>query len=132
MKDFRPEVVHRAPSRKDVEDLLKKGLIAKAIRKAKKASIAITQEQIDAASKFMYLHGRAGELLSLIGSVDVRLPYDPLTLLVRAFDSHDYHTFLKQAHRLGITEGLTDRICTAIADIETRAPREAESWRLKF
>ena len=106
--------------------------MAKALRKARAAGVIIPQEEIDATAKAMFRAGRAGELLALIGSVDVRLPYDTTTLLVRAFDSGDHHTFLKQAHRLGVSEELAPRIQEAIVVIERRAPKEATAWRRKF
>ena len=129
MRDFRQRVVQRRPERSEVDDLLKRGLILKALRRARDAGVVIQQEAIDARAKAMYNAGRAGELLSLIGSVEVSLPFDAQTLLSRAFDAHDYHNFLKQAHRLRITAGLEDKIRAAI---DSRPAPEAESWQRKF
>ncbi|MCL4852923.1 MAG: hypothetical protein KJZ78_16310 [Bryobacteraceae bacterium] len=80
----------------------------------------------------MFRSGRAGELLSLVGSPSLQLPFDTPTLLRRAFAARDYHTFLKQAHRLGLGEGFEKEIGQAIAAIEARAPREAAAWRRKL
>jgi hypothetical protein len=76
--------------------------------------------------------GRAGELLATIGAVDVKLPYDTAALFARVFVAGDYHTFLKQAHRIGATAGNEGRIEEAIAAIERHAPKEARAWRRKF
>jgi hypothetical protein len=70
----------------------------------------ILQEEIDATAKTMFGAGRAGELLAMIGTVDVKLPYDTTALLIRAFEAGDHHTFLKQAQRLRAMAGLESRI----------------------
>jgi hypothetical protein len=80
----------------------------------------------------MFSAGRAGELLAMIGTVDVKLPYDTTALLIRAFEMRDHHTFLKQVHRLRATAGFESQIQEAITAIEWRAPIEASAWRRKF
>jgi hypothetical protein len=132
MKDFRQRLVQRPPERSEVTSLLRQGALAKALRKARAAGFVILQEEIDATAKAMFGAGRAGELLAMIGTVDVKLPYDTTTLLIRAFEAGDHHTFLKQAHRLRTTAGLESRIQEAITAIEQRAPNEASAWRRKF
>lgn len=132
MRDFRSRVVQKQPTAADVEALLQKGQITKALRQARAARLSVPQQHIDAAAAKMFRAGRAGELLSLLGSPHVQLPFDAPTLLRRAFEAHDYHGFLKQAHRLGLREGLEGEIGQAIAAIEARAPREAAAWRQKF
>ena len=133
MKDFRLVVTPvRPPERSDVEDLLKKGQLAKALRAARAAGIVVTDDEIDATARKMFLSGRVGELLAMIGNVNVKLPHDTGALLLRAFEVGDHHTFLKQAHRLGMCSGLEGEINKAIGAIEVRAPREANDWRRKF
>jgi hypothetical protein len=80
----------------------------------------------------MFRSRRAGELLSLVGTTRLKLPFDTPTLLRRAFEAHDYHTFLKQANRLKLSEGFEREIAQAIEAIEARAPGEAVAWRQKF
>ena len=104
----------------------------KAVRTARAAGFALPQQQIDAAAAKMFRSGRGGELLALLGRPGLQLPFDTPTLLRRAFAAHDYHTFLKQALRLGASEGFKREIGQAIAAIEDRAPGEAAAWRQKF
>ena len=132
MKDFRQRVVQRPPERSELTDLLSQGQLAKALRKARAAGFVILQEEIDDTAKAMFRAGRAGELLSIIGTVEAKLPYDTTALLIRAFEAGDHHAFLKQAHRLRATAGLENRIQEAITAIERRAPDEASAWRRKF
>jgi hypothetical protein len=132
MKDFRDRVEQRPPDPAEVADLLRQGHIAKALRKARVAGVVVQQEEVDATARAMFHAGRAGELLALIGTVDVKLPYGSTTLLTQAFEVGDYHTFLKQAHRLGAAAGFETQIAEAIAVIERRAPKEASAWRRKF
>lgn len=132
MEDFRHRVVRRRPDRSDVGRLLRQGQLAKALRSARAAGVVIGQDEIDATAKAMFRAGRAGELLALIGTVDVRLPYDSVVLLRRAFEAGDHHTFLKQAHRLHSSTGLEVEIEQAITAIARRAPKEASAWRGKF
>ena len=132
MKDFRERVVPRLPDRSDVTDLLRKGHLPKALRRARAAGFVIPQGDLDAAAKAMFRAGRAGELLAMIGTVNIKLPYDTTDLLIRAFEVGDHHTFLKQAHRIGVVAGLEIRIEEAITTIERRAPKEAAAWRQKF
>ena len=132
MMDFRQRVVQRPPERSEVIDLLRQGRLAKALRKARAAGFVILQEEIDATAKAMFSAGRAGELLAMIGTLDVKLPYATTALLIRALEAGDYHTFLKQAHRLRVTVGLESQIQGAITAIERDAPNEASAWRRKF
>ena len=132
MKDFRSRVTRVRPTLSDVEELLKDGQLTKALRRARAAGLAVPEEKIAAAATTMLRSGRAGELLSLVGSPGIQLPFDTPTLLRRAFEARDYHTFLKQAHRLGVSQGFEREIGQAIAAIEARAPREATAWRQKF
>ena len=134
MKDFRSRIVERAPTRLEVENLLEKGDLAKALRTAKRAKIKVTQDEIDAAAKKAYSGGRSGALLAMVdvAKYDIRLPFEKRELLVRSFESRDYHTFLKQAHRLRVREGIETHIEEAIAAIYQRRPEEAASWRKKF
>ena len=132
MKDFRNRLVERGPDPEEVRQLLNKGQLTKALRKARAAGIVIRQEDIDAAAQAMFRAGQAGELLAMIGKVGVKLPYDITALLIRAFEVGDHHTFLKQAHRLGAGSGLKIQIEQAIMAIGRRAPNEASAWRRKF
>jgi hypothetical protein len=132
MKDFRQQVVRRPPDRSEVTALLRQGGLVKALRRARAAGFVISQEEIDATAKAMFVAGRAGELLAMIGTVDVKLPYDTRTLLIRAFERRDHHTFLKQALRLNATAGFERQIQEAITALERRAPIEASAWRRKF
>jgi hypothetical protein len=132
MKDFRDRIVLRSPERGEVAEVLHQGHIAKALRKARAAGVVIQQEDIDVTARKMFRAGRASELLALIGTVDVKLPYEVPMLLRRAFEVGDYHGFLKQAHRLGAAAGFESQIVEAIAAIGRRVPIEASSWRRKF
>ena len=132
MKDFRERVVQRPPNQADVENLLRKGLLIKAIRKARLAGIDIPQREINSTAKAMFHKGQAGALLSMIDKMDVTLPYDVKSLLIRSFEVRDYHTFLKQVFRLGKAADHRLRIKYAINAIERTAPREANDWRRKF
>lgn len=132
MKDFRTQVVHKPPTLADVEILMKEGQLAKALRKARTAGLQIPQSEIDAAAVKMFHSGRAGELLALIGEPGLQLPCDTGTLLKRAFEAHDHHTFLKQVHRLGLGKAFAKEIEHSIVAIEARAPQEAAAWRQKF
>jgi hypothetical protein len=132
VKDFRSRVTHVSPTLAEVEALLKDGQLTKALRRARAAGLRVPQEQVVAAATVMLRSGRAGELLSLVGTPGLQFPFDTPTLLRRAFAAGDYHTFLKQAHRLGVSEGFEEEIGQAIAAIEARAPREAAAWRQKF
>lgn len=131
MKEFLPQAPPR-PTRSDVNDLLRQGQLAKALRTARAAGLMIPQEEVDATAKAMFRAGRAGELLAMVGAVNVKFPYDTNALLIRAFEAGDHHAFLKQAHRLGAREGLERRIEEAITAIGQRAPMEASAWRRKF
>ena len=132
MRDFRPRVVQRRPSQSEITEILRKGQLTKALRKARVAGFVIAQEDIDATAKAMYRSGRAGELLATIGKLDIELPYDTTTLLIRAFDAGDYHNFLKHVHRLGMAPQHRKRITEAITKIKHRAPLEANSWHRKL
>jgi hypothetical protein len=132
VKDFRSRVIQRPPTVADVEALLKEGELTKAVRRAHAAGLKVPQQQIDATATEMFRSGRAGELLSLVGTTGLNLPFDTTTLLRRAFETRDYHTFLKQAHRLKVSEGFEREIGQAIGAIEARAPGEAAAWRQKF
>ena len=132
MKDFRQRVVQRCPDRSEVTEILRKGQLGKALRRARTAGLVIRQEDIDATVIAMFRAGRAGELLALVGKVDVKLPYDTTALLIRAFEAGDYHTFLKQVHRLGMGASHGVRVKKAIGVIERTAPLEASAWRRKL
>ena len=132
MRDFRPRVVQRRPSQSEIAEILRKGQLKKALRKARVAGFVIAQEDIDATAKAMYRSGRAGELLATIGTLDIKLPYDTTTLLIGAFDAGDYHNFLKHVHRLEMSPQHGKRIKVAIARIKQNAPREADSWYRKL
>ena len=132
MKDFRQRVVQRRPDQSEVTDILRKGHLGKAHRRARAAGSVILQEDIDATAIAMFRAGRAGELLAMIGKVDLKLPYDINTLLIRTFEARDYHTFLKQVHRLGMTAEHGIRIKKAITVVERSAPMEASAWRRKL
>ena len=132
MKDFRQQVVQHRPDESEVTDLLRKGRLRKAFRKARAAGFVIPQEDIDATAIAMFRSGRAGELLALVGKEDVKLPYDITSLLIRAFEAKDYHTFLKQVYRLDQKAKHEVRIKEAIMVIEKSAPWEASAWRHKL
>lgn len=132
MKDFRHRLVRHTTHPSEVTALLRKGQLAKALRKARQAGVPVSQEQIDSTARAMFRAGRAGELLAMIGSVDVKLPFDTVTLLNRSYEVGDHHTFLKQAHRLAASVGLEQRVTDAILAIAHRAPEEAAIWRRKF
>ncbi len=132
MQDFRQQVVAQKTKDSEITALLRQGQLAKAIRKAKVAGFVIPQEDIDTTAKEMFLRGCASTLLAMIGTVDIKLPYDTATLLNRAFEAKDYHGFLKQAYRLHQTAGLQYRIQEAILKIEQRSSIEAAAWRNKF
>jgi len=59
------------------------------------AQRALLQAEIDVAPDAMVRNRRTGELLSCIRVLEVRLPFDVATLLRKAFEAKDYHTFLK-------------------------------------
>lgn len=132
MKDFRRQVVQRPPEYSEVIALLRQGALAKAVRKARAGGFVIPQEEIDATAVGMFHAGSAGALLAMIGTMNVKLPYDTTALLIRAFEAGDHHAFLKQAHRLRMASGLESQIQEAIIAIERRAPYEASAWRRKF
>lgn len=132
MRDFRERVTQRRPDKSDIDEALRTGQLGKALRKARTAGVAIDQTDIEAAARAMFRTGRAGVLLSMVGRVDVSLPFDVETLLVRAFEGGDCHNFLKQVHRLGVAAQHEDRVKAAIRAVETKAPREARAWRKKF
>ncbi len=132
MKDFRQRVVQRRPDLSEITDLLREGKLGKAVRRARAAGFVILQEDIDATAVTMFQAGRAGELLALIGKLDIELPYDMSMLLIRAFEAGDYHTFLKQVHRLDMRVEHEVKIQEAIAAIDRTAPLEARSWRCKL
>lgn len=134
MKDFRQQVktMQRSPSESEIKELLRKGHLKKAIRKARVAGYVIPQENIDTIATAMFRAGRAGELLGMIGKVNVKLPYDATSLLICAFEARDYHNFLKHVHRLGITAQHGERIKEAIKSIEQNAPSEANVWYRKL
>ena len=132
MRDFRERVTQRRPDKSDIDEALRSGQLGKALRKARTAGIAISQTDIEAAARTMFHTGRAGVLLSMVGRVDVSLPFDVQTLLVRAFEGGDHHNFLKQVHRLGMAAQHEDRIKAAICAVQAKAPREAKAWRKKF
>ena len=132
MRDFRQRVRQRRPDREQVMETLRKGQLAKALRVARAAGTVIRQQDINATASAMFRGGRAGELLTIIGKMDVTIPYDVRTLLIRTFQTRDYHTFLKQVHRLGVASDHEDRIDEAIAVVAQRAPSEAVSWRIKL
>ena len=56
------------------------------------AQRALPQAEIDAAPDAMVRNRRAGELLSCIRVLEVRLPFDVATLLRKAFEAKDSHT----------------------------------------
>ena len=132
MIDFRQRVRQRRPDRSEIMDTLSKGQLAKALRKAKSAGVEIGQQEIDVTVSAMFRAGRTGELLAIIGKMDVSLPYDECTLFIRTFEARDYHTFLKQVHRLGVASEHRARIEEAISVVAERAPSEAADWRTKL
>ena len=132
MRDFRERVTQRPPDKSDIDEALRTGQLGKALRKARTAGIAIDQTDIEATARTMFHTGRAGVLLSMVGTVDVRLPFDVQTLLVRAFEGGDYHNFLKHVHRLGVAAQHEDRVKAAIGAVQAKAPREAKAWRKKL
>ncbi len=132
MENFRSRLVRRPADPTMVHELLHKGQLQKAIRKARPLGVMLKQEEIDAAARAMFRNGRAGELLSCIESLPISLPYDVPTLLRRAFEVGDYHAFLKQAHRLRVKAGFEREIDEAIRMIQQKMPGEAAAWRRKF
>ena len=94
----------------------------------------------DSSDWVLYLHPSQEFIVELpllsraavVGSAGIRLPFEKRELLIRSFESRNYHTFLKQAHRLRVREGIETHIEEAIAAIYQRRPEEAASWRKKF
>ncbi len=132
MRDFRERVIPRQPDNSEIIEALRKGQLEKALRKARAAGTVVCQAEIDGAAKAMLRMGRAGALLAMVGKVDVCLPFDIETLLCRTYEAKDYHTFLKQVHRLGLAEEQQRRVQAAIEAVQRKAPREAMAWRRKF
>lgn len=134
MKDFRQQVkaMQRNPSKSEIIELLQKGHLKKAIRKAQVAGLVIPQEEIDATAVAMFRSRRAGELLAMIDKVEIKLPYNATSLLIRAFEVGDYHNFLKHVHRLGMKAQHEERIKEAIKGIEQNAPLQANTWYRKL
>lgn len=132
MKDFRQHVVKRSPDLSEITEILRMGQLGKALRKARAAGIVISQSDIDATAMAMFRGSRAGELLAMIGKIDVKLPFDVSELLIRTFETRDYHTFLKQIHRLDMGAEHHDRVTKAIDAIERTARLEASAWRRKL
>jgi hypothetical protein len=98
------------------------------------AQRALPQAEIDAAPDAMVRNRRAGELLSRIRVLEVRLPFDVATLLRKAFEAKDYHTFLKQAHRLRVRARFEKEIELAIHSSDERRQKQlrgAESLKLR-
>jgi hypothetical protein len=132
MKDFRLKVVQRDPGLADILELLSKGQLKKALRKARAAGVSVSQTEIDAAANRMYSRGGVSELLALIGEEGVVLPYNIRTLVDRALEIGDYHGLLKQAKRLELLVHYESQVRKAIEAIESCVPREAEAWRRKL
>ena len=132
MKDFRRRIIERRPNQAQIREDLQKGHLKKALRKARATGLAIPEQDIEAIVKEMFRSGRAGELLAMIGKVEIEIPYDVSTLLSRAFDVGDYHNFLKHVDRLGIANEHRERIREAIGSIKSKAPLEASAWERKF
>lgn len=136
-QDVREVSVEEQPSPQDprtaiIERHLDRGRIAKALKQARSAGIVLKRDQIDSAARALFDSGSVGELLSLVGRIDVKLPFDTTTLLTRAFDKEDYHTFLKQVLRLGLEAEFTSEIRDAICMIRKRNEKEAGEWSQKF
>lgn len=132
MKDFRTILVKREVTDSDLAELLTAGLLAKAFRLAKASKRTISEDDIANAARDLFRKGRTGELLSLIGTMEVVLPFSAQELLLRAYELRDYHTFVKQAVRLGCVAGLETQLSAALAFIGERAPIEAAAWRRKL
>jgi len=132
MRDFREHLKQRRPVKTDVVRALRRGQLGRAVRIAKAAGTVVSQPEIDETAKRLFDAGRSGELLALVGSMEVSLPFDAETLLVRTFEARDYHTFLKQVHRLGVAEQHRNRIQASIEALQRRAPSEASAWRRKL
>src|ERR1700722_10038842 len=104
MKDFRARVIKKAPNTADIKRFLDEGRLAVGLRNARSVGFEISQHDIDAVAMRMFRAGKIGELLSLSRIPDLHLPIDVRTLLRECFDLRDYHTFLKQVHRLGLAD----------------------------
>lgn len=130
MRDFRPQIKIKSRHEEILEilKLLKAGCLGKALRRAKRIEYIIPQERIDQSARKLFRSRQFGTLLSLIDRIQVNLPYDTDLLLIRTFNQRDYHSFLKQVHRLGRVSRHAPRVHQAIAAIYKSQPSEASDW----
>jgi hypothetical protein len=138
VQDFRERLTPRIPANEtiaDVDRLLQQGRMMRALRMARR--IGVSEEDMRtrtiAAATYMYQHKQVGEVLSAIATHGVDVGYSVETLLRRLYDYRDYHTFLKQAHRLSVRGELLPEIESAINHLRERGRAdEAAAWARKF
>jgi hypothetical protein len=135
MEDFRARLQPNVQTVADVDDLLRRHQLTKAIRLAKR--LLIPEEEmrpkIRAAARDMYSRCMAGVLLSAIFKSHVYVGYDADVLLRRVHRCRDYHGFLKQAERLKVGTEFADEVQEALDKLtEQGQVDQAAAWRRKF
>ena len=73
-----------------------------------------------------------GEILSFIYDTGDNFNWHVIPLLRKLYETDQFDTFLKQAHRFNIYKGLSREINSAIKILEIRGQEDAPAWRKKF
>lgn len=135
-KDFRPNLQPRpSATREEIKRQFRKGDQLKAAKFCTRLGFPLSgfQASIEEGARRLYHGHQAGLVLSFIYDTGVSVGIDILTLLIAMYEVHDYHGFLKQAHRFKIFTGIEGEIDNAIQMLtDKKQMKDAEAWRRKF
>jgi len=134
LKEFKPQ--DPAPLDKtQISRFFQKGDFHNGVQQCKKANYSLIdfQSDIEAGIHKLSLSRRTSEALSFIYKYKFPTKHDIKELLLIAFNTGDYHGFLKNAHRLEFYEGLEEKISHAIKVLyEKGQTHDANGWQRKF
>jgi hypothetical protein len=91
------------------------------------------QADIDIGIQKLSLAHRANEALSFIHKHEFPTRHSIKDLLLVTFNARDFHSFLKNAYRFEVYDGLEEKIELAIKTLfEKGQAHDAEGWQRKF
>ena len=132
LREFKPK--QQSPIGKgpvEIAALLEKGDFKRAYRHCRQNGYKI--ENFSGSLSKMgrkMVHSRPGELASLVYSYKIDVGYDISFILQSQLNLKDYHGFLKNVYRFGLSDDFRSEVQTAIDSLNRE--EEARSWRAKF
>ena len=132
LREFKPKQQSAANKGPDeIAKLFENGHIKQALRlcRQKGYQAQMFSDSLHKMARKM-VHSRPGELASLLYKYKLDVGYDISFILKSQYDLRDYHGFLKNVHRYGVSADFKSEVMTSINSL--RREEEARSWRVKL